>query len=158
MASVVVLSSLPGVAWAGKSEAVLARYPKKRVASLRDLVIGEPIHFKYPSEDPVHSASFLVQLGVEAGGGVGSKRDIVAFNALCPHMGGPLMGQYKHEHKAIGPCPLHLTSFDLTKHGMVIAGHATESLPQVVLELDDDDIYATGILGLIYGTYDSARA
>ena len=92
-----------------------------------------------------------MKLGVPAGGGVGPNDDIVAFNALCTHMGGPLMGTYKKEHKAIGPCPLHLTTFDLIKHGMVIAGHATESLPQVLLEVSGDEIYATGMLGLIYG-------
>ena len=34
---------------------------------------------------------------------------------------------------------------------MVVAGHATEALPQVFLELEGDDIYAIGVLGLIYG-------
>ena len=43
------------------------------------------------------------------------------------------------------------TTFDLTRHGMVVAGHATDNLPQVVLELEGDDIYAQGVLGLIYG-------
>ena len=70
-------------------------------------------------------------------------------------MGGMLMGIYQKSDKIAGPCPLHLTTFDLTKHGMVVAGHATESLPQVVLDLDGDDIYATGILGLIYGKRDN---
>jgi arsenite oxidase small subunit len=44
-----------------------------------------------------------------------------------------------------------MTTFDMTRHGMVVAGHATESLPQVVLEVRGDTIYATGILGLVYG-------
>ena len=34
---------------------------------------------------------------------------------------------------------------------MVISGHATESLPQIILELDGDDLFATGIAGLTYG-------
>ncbi len=68
-----------------------------------------------------------------------------------------MMGAYKPEHKAVGPCPFHLTSFDLTKHGMVIAGHATESLPQVILEARGNDIVAVGILGLVYGRYDNLR-
>jgi arsenite oxidase small subunit len=46
---------------------------------------------------------------------------------------------------------LHLTTFDLTRHGMVISGHATESLPQIVLEVQGDDIYAVGVQGLVYG-------
>jgi len=41
---------------------------------------------------------------------------------------------------------------------MVISGHATESLVQIVLELDGDDVYATGVLGLVYGTFDSLMA
>lgn len=45
----------------------------------------------------------------------------------------------------------HWTTFDLTRHGMVVSGHATQGLPQVVLELDGDDIVAFGVLGLIFG-------
>ena len=131
--------------------AQVTKYPRKLVARLGAVQEHVPVYFKYPDEDPLSSASFLVKLGRPAGGGVGSDGDIVAFNALCPHMGGPLMGTYRRDYAAIGPCPLHLTTFDLTKHGMVIAGHATESLPQVLLEVTGDEIHATGMLGLIYG-------
>jgi arsenite oxidase small subunit len=62
-----------------------------------------------------------------------------------------LQGTYKDAYQALGPCPLHLTTFDLTRHGMVISGHATESLPQIVLEVQGDDIYAVGVQGLVYG-------
>ena len=51
----------------------------------------------------------------------------------------------------MGPCPSHLSTYDLTRHGMVVAGHATEGLPQVLLETRGDDIYAVGVMGLIYG-------
>ena len=44
-----------------------------------------------------------------------------------------------------------MTTFDLTRHGMVVSGHATESLPQIVLEIVGDDIFAVGAQGLIYG-------
>ena len=107
--------------------------------------------FLYPNENPMLGSCLLVKLGVPAGGGVGPAQDIVAFSALCTHMGGPMGGAYKAKHKGLGPCPLHQTTFDLTRHGMVIAGHATESLPQIVLEIDGDDIYATGVQGLLYG-------
>jgi len=145
-----LIATIPGV----RVLALPARiktYPRKRIVTLDAVKQDVPIPFKYPFEDPLGSASVLVKLGVPAGGGVGPHDDIVAFNALCTHMGGPLMGTYKSEYKAMGPCPFHLTTFDLTKRGMVIAGHATESLPQVLLEIDDGVIYATGMLGLIYG-------
>jgi arsenite oxidase small subunit len=99
----------------------------------------------------MYSANMLVKLGRPAGGGVGPDQDIVAFSTLCTHMGGPLGGQYRAPHKVVGPCPLHLTSFDLTRHGMVVAGQATESLPQIVLETRGDEIWATGVMGLIFG-------
>ena len=141
-------------------QAELARYPRKRVGALSQLQTDVPVSFNYPHED-LSSLSFMVKLGVPAGGGVGPDSDIVGFSTLCTHMGGDLSDtetSYLKDHKVVGPCPLHLTTFDLTRYGMVVAGHATESLPQVVLEVNGDDIYATGILGLLYGHRNSLDA
>ena len=104
----------------------------------------------FPPENPI-STFTMVKLGELAGAGIGEDQDIVAFSNLCTHMGGPLNGSYNPQHKALGPCPLHLTTFDMTRHGMVISGHATQTLPQAKLELFGDDIYITGVMGLIYG-------
>ena len=127
-----------------------AGYPRKKIASLSQLLEHKPVEFLYPDDGP-HSISSLVKLGEPAGGGIGTDQDIVAFNTLCTHQGGSLRDAYNEKFKVAGPCPVHLTTFDLTRHGMVVAGHATESLPQVVLESNGDDIYAIGVLGLIYG-------
>lgn len=135
----------------------LASYPRKRVARLSQLVEGTPLTFKYPWND-FNSTNMLIKLGVPAGGGVGPERDIVAFSTLCTHMGGPLAGQYRAQYRILGPCPLHLTTFDLTKHGMVAAGQATESLPQIVLEGRGDEIWATGVMGLIFGYHSNLAA
>ncbi len=151
-ASAIVLSSLPGVAGAVKLAA--RTYPSRKVMALRDLQVDQPVDFTYPPNNPL-STFFIVKLGVEAGGGIGPDKDIVAFSNLCSHMGGPLNGTYKAGHKAVGPCPLHLTTFDLTRHGMVISGHATESLPQARLEIVNGNIVATGVMGLIYGQHDN---
>lgn len=148
----VVLSTLPGIATAVKLAA--KDYPRVKIASLSALQQDVPVDFQYPPNIP-GSYFFVVKLGEEAGGGVGSRKDIVAFSNLCPHMGGPLNGTYKPGHKAMGPCPLHLTTFDLTRHGMVISGHATEGLPQARLEIAGDDIFAIGVTGLIYGVEDN---
>jgi len=72
--------------------------------------------------------------------------------------GGPLGGQYRAQYRILGPCPFHLTMFDLTKHGMVAAGQATESLPQIVLEVSGDDIWAKGVMGLIFGYHANLAA
>ncbi|HAH02844.1 MAG TPA: arsenate reductase (azurin) small subunit, partial [Vibrio sp.] len=43
------------------------------------------------------------------------------------------------------------STFDLRRHGIMVSGQAFESLPQVLLELEGDDIYAVGVMGLIFG-------
>lgn len=130
-------------------------YERQRIASLGDLTLNEPFLFQYPYDHYTNNNQ-LIKMGVEAGGGVGEDNDIVAFHTACTHQGGPLIGTYKPDHQALGPCPLHLTTFDLTKHGMVIAGHASQGLPQIILEVEGEDIFAVGIMGLIYGYQDNA--
>lgn len=145
--SVALVKGIPALAGAALQK---AEYPRKKIGKLSRLKVDVPQYFQYPWKD-VFSGCMLVKLGRAAGGGVGSEGDIVAFSTLCTHMGGPLQGTYNGKYKAVGPCPFHLTTFDLVKHGMVAAGQATESLPQVILETHGDDIYATGMMGLMYG-------
>ena len=97
----------------------------------------------------------LVRLGVPAGAGVGPGADIVAFNLRCTHMGGDLTRTLRRGQQLLGPCPEHLTTFDLTRHGMVTSGSATEALPQIVLETQGDEVFAVGVMGLVYGHFGS---
>lgn len=146
--------AVPGFAAAGV-KLVGSRYPASRIAKLIDIEDRKPVEFTYPNADV---ANLLVKLGEPAGGGIGPHGDIVAFNTTCPHMGG-LVGSemYKAVHNVLGPCPLHLTTYDLTRHGMVVSGHATESLPQIMLEVRGADVFAVGVMGLIYGYADNPR-
>lgn len=144
--AMISLGSFPGMAEA--AQALKAEYPRQKIGSLSALKNGVPVEFNFPYPDV---RNILVKLGVPAGAGIGSDKDVVAFNQQCTHMGGPLDGTYKAQHQVLGPCPLHLTTFDLTRHGMVASGHATESLPQIMLEVQGDDIYAVGVMGLVYG-------
>ena len=155
IATTVVMVGIPGAPQA-QTPAVIATYERKFIAKLSDLNEDEPFDFEYPDEG-TYAESILVKLGKEAGGGIGPNKDIVAFNYTCTHQGGPLQGSYKAADKALGPCPLHLTTFDLTRHGIFISGQAYQSLPQVLLELDGDDIYAVGMFGLIYGRHDNLQ-
>lgn len=128
---------------------VTSAYARKVIGTLSKIEPGVAVPFTYPTGD---ITNILVMLSEEAGGGVGVDRNIVAFNTVCPHMGGNMdAGTFKPKHNVLGPCPLHLSTFDLTKHGMIVSGHATASLPQIVLDLDGDDIVATGVMGLFYG-------
>jgi arsenite oxidase small subunit len=134
----------------------LQNLARVRIATQSQLTNNEPELFDYPSEG-AHSGAMLVKLGKRAGGGIGPGQDIVAFSTRCTHMGGDMSDGFVGEYQAIG-CGEHLTTFDLTRHGLVIAGHATSTLPQIVLELDGDDIYAIGIIGLLFGHHRNPSA
>jgi len=130
-------------------ELVSSSYSRKVIGKLSALQPGVASTFHYPTDD---IENVLVRLNEEAGAGVGVDRNIVAFNTICPHMGGVMdETSFKPKYSILGPCPLHLSTFDLTKHGMVVSGHSAASLPQIVLEIDGDDIVATGVMGLFYG-------
>ncbi len=153
----VMVTMNAGTAAASKMPASVATYPRKKIGKLSALKNDEPIDFSYPDEG-AYSSNMLVKLGVPAGGGIGAGRDVVAFNYTCTHQGGDLGGTYKADTKSLGQCPLHLTTFDLTRHGIIIGGQAYQSLPQILLEVDGDDIYAVGVFGLIFGRQDNLKA
>ena len=141
---------------AAKMPATVATYPRKKIGRLSALKTDQPVAFEYPDEG-AYAQSMLVKLGIEAGGGIGPQKDVVAFNYFCTHQGGDLSGTYKGDTKSLGACPLHLSTYDLTRHGILISGQAYQSLPQVLLELQGDDIYAVGVFGLIFGRYDNLQ-
>ena len=152
-ASTISVTLIPGTAHAATQKARVVGYPRQLVARLSELADNVPFDFSYPDEK-MNSQCMLVKMGgTQAGGGIGPKRDVVAYSYLCTHQGGPLQGSYKatDEHRTLGPCPLHLSLYDLRRHGIIVSGQAYESLPQVLLELEGDDIYAVGMLGLIFG-------
>ena len=157
--SVVTLNLFPGTAMASQMHAELTSYPRMLIAKLSQLKDNQPLDFNYPDDGP-NSQAMLVKMGVQAGGGVGAKQDIVAYSYMCTHQGGPLQTTYKvvDEHRVLGQCPFHLSTFDLRRHGIIVSGQAYESLPQVLLEVDGDDIYAVGIMGLLFGRTDNKLA
>ena len=153
----VLVAMNPGSSRAQQLPAAVALYPRKLIAKLSDLKQDVPLDFSYPDEK-AYSESLLVKTGVRCGGGIGPQSDVVAFNYTCTHQGGPLQDTYSPGDKSLGPCPLHLSTYDLTRHGILISGQAYQSLPQVLLELEGDEIYAVGIFGLIFGRFDNLKA
>ncbi len=152
-ASTVGISLFPGAANAFSSTAQVVGYPRKKITKLSQLKDNKPFDFDYP-EDIRNNQCMLVKMGgAQAGGGVGKQKDIVAFSYLCTHQGGPMQGRYRvaGDQRVLGQCPFHLSTYDLRRHGIIVSGQAYESLPQVLLEIDGDDIYAVGMLGLVFG-------
>ncbi len=149
-ASTISINLFPGEA---RAKARVVTYPRKQVAKLSQLKDNQPVDFNYPDDGP-NSQSFVVKMGgAKAGGGVGSQRDVVGFSYLCTHQGGPMNGKYQAvgAHRVLGQCPLHLSTYDLTRHGIIVSGQAYQSIPQVLLEVDGDDVYAVGVMGLLFG-------
>ena len=141
-----------GVAAARQAEKVqfaFPEYPDVVVANIADVKSGEPVFFEYPQAG---QKNMLVKIDRPAEEGIGPDGDVVAFSTACSHMGAPLDNVYTPEYGMLGPCPLHFSTFDLSKSGMNVMGKASDHLPQVALALDDNgDIRAIGMFGLIYG-------
>ncbi|MDP6109113.1 MAG: arsenate reductase (azurin) small subunit [Rhodospirillales bacterium] len=153
VATMVMVSASSGLA---QMPAMVATFPRKFVTKMSSLKQDNPFDFKYP-DTGAYSESMIVKLGTEAGGGIGAERDVVAFNYFCTHQGGSLAATYKADTKSLGACPLHLSTYDLTRHGILISGQAYQSLPQVLLEINGDDIFSVGVFGLIFGRYDNLQ-
>ena len=93
--------------------------------------------------------------------GVGAKRTIVAYSAICSHqMAHPTPDdtflQYVQKdkktascsHGGVMVCSSHLSSFDVGKGCQNISGPAPEPLGSIVLEIaEDDTIWAVAVLG-----------
>jgi len=159
-ASTVSISLFAGTAQAENRQARVMSYPRKKIAKLSELKDHEPVNFNYPDEGK-NSQAFIVKMGgAQAGGGIGDKRDVVGFSYMCTHQGGPLQNTYKHvgDQRVMGQCPLHLSTYDLRRHGIIVSGQAYQSLPQVLLEVEGDDVYAVGIMGLLFGRNDNLSA
>ncbi len=121
-------------------------YPRLKLAHATQLKTGVELRLTYPDKE---SPISLLKLGKKAINGIGPDADIVAYSRLCSHMGGslnfrPSAGEFQ--------CPLHYARFDAAKSGLIIIGQATDNLPQLQSHMDrKGDIYAVGILGLVYG-------
>ncbi|MBA5761366.1 arsenate reductase (azurin) small subunit [Vibrio sp. 404] len=158
-ASVMSITMFPGTAQAVEAKARVVGYPRKLLGKLSALKLNEPLYFNYPDDGP-NTQGILVRMGVPAGGGLGPKQDVVGFSLMCTHQGGPMNGAYKvvGEHRVLGQCPFHLSTFDMRRHGIIVSGQAYESLPQILLELEGDEIYAVGVMGLLFGRTDNIIA
>lgn len=122
-------------------------YPRKPVAHVASMALNTPVSFTYPD---AASPCTALKLGSRVPGGVGPDGDIVAYSAMCTHMGCPVA--YDASTKVF-KCPCHFSMFDAEKAGQMIAGQATENLPRVRLLYDEQTggVSAVGIEGLIYG-------
>lgn len=122
-------------------------YPKKAVGTAKSMPVNEVVNFAYPDAS---SPCYAIRMGAPVHGGVGPNGDIVAYSAMCTHMGCPVA--YDGGTKVF-KCGCHFSMFDPEDHGQMVCGQATENLPMIMLEYDaqTDSVHAVGVEGLIYG-------
>lgn len=120
-------------------------YPSVKAGNSKNLKPNEALSFTYPDKQ---SPCVLIMLGNEAIGGVGPSKNIVAYSALCTHMGCPLTYS-----KGRLVCKCHYSMFDVSRNGQTYQGLASQWVAQLVLRHDaaTGDIFAEGVEGLIYG-------
>jgi arsenite oxidase small subunit len=141
---------LPGGAQAAAPAAgatTTLQYPKRTVGNARKMPVNQAVSFSYPDAS---SPCYALRMGTPVPGGVGPDNDIVAFSAMCTHMGCPVA--YDGGTKTF-KCGCHFSIFDPEKGGQMVCGQATEDLPKVQLNYDPktDSVTAVGIDGLLYG-------
>jgi arsenite oxidase small subunit len=120
-------------------------YPRLRVIGLSVLRVNDAVEFAYPLRG---QPNWLVDLGAPVPKGVGPNRSIVAYSALCQHMGCPV--NYERGTREF-VCPCHQSRYDAERLASIVTGVATRALPRVLLEATADAVFAVGIEGLVYG-------
>jgi arsenite oxidase small subunit len=136
------VAAAQALATKGKSE-----YPEMPIAQIRNIEKHTPVTFYYPDKA---SPCLLVKTGKPVPNGIGIHQDIVAFSAMCTHMGCTV---YYDSDSETMKCPCHFSVFDPEESGQMVCGHATADLPRIHLKEDarTGQLLATGITGLLYG-------
>lgn len=131
----VVLTSVAfaaGQLWVAVRSALsssVKRFTEKSIAAVDELPVGGAKTFTFPEGS---TPRLLVRRG---------ERDFVAYDQACTHLTCPVVPAVK-EGKL--HCPCHNGWFDL-ETGDVLAGPPQRALPKVLVEVRDDEVWATGV-------------
>ncbi|HEY6728277.1 MAG TPA: Rieske 2Fe-2S domain-containing protein [Polyangiaceae bacterium] len=121
-----------GQAWLALKSTVArvkAVYPRQAIAAVGDLPVGGAKTFTYPAGS---TPRLLVRTG---------ESSFVAYDQQCTHLQCPVVPAIERGRLH---CPCHNGWFDL-QTGAPVAGPPSRALPRVLLEVSDDQVYATGV-------------
>lgn len=110
-------------------------YKDKVVGLMSKLKSAGEMDFNYPDADSPCKAVMV-------------DGKIKAYSLLCTHKGCPIM--YNSSTKSFR-CPCHFSEFDAQLDGQMIIGQATENIPEILVRVEDGNIVAYGVNGLIFG-------
>ncbi len=130
-AGLFAVSTLPWGALAAKELLGLKNksYVKKEIADVKSLMVGQSVEFSYPSD---HESALLIRL---------SDNEYKAYQNACTHLKCPVFWSSEDEHMV---CPCHHGVFD-PKTGIPTAGPPRRPLPEVVVTIEGNTIYAIGV-------------
>ena len=113
---------------AGTSPGLAAGQPLRLV----DVPVGSVVQaFPRDKSDNQDGLIQLVRLGEDASNG-----GLVAFSAICTHLGCALIPQLTPEGQIA--CPCHGSHFDPRQGGAVVRGPADRALPQLPISISSD--------------------
>ncbi len=122
------ISSVGIAAWS-KLKRNYREFEPKFIKNYDSMIARKPYLFNYPRDnDPC----ILIKR---------FDGELVAYSQRCTHLSCPV--QYK-EDKDILYCPCHNGAFSI-KDGSVIQGPPPRPLPQVILEIKENEVWAIGI-------------
>lgn len=130
-AGVFAVSSLPWGAMAAKELMGLGEkeYPRKKIASLDSVAVGDAVEFAFPGE---HDSAIMIRL---------SDTKFVAYQNACTHLRCPVFWDKKEKDLL---CPCHHGKFDV-ETGAPTAGPPRRPLPEIYVKVDKGAVYATGV-------------
>jgi arsenite oxidase small subunit len=133
--------------WWGFGAVAQASPPRVAAGRLDALRVGEPVWFGYPDG---RSPAVMMKLGRPVPHGIGPERDVVAFSAVCTHLGCPVAAR---DDRLV--CPCHGSMFDPALGGQCYQGPAPTALPQLRLDVDADGaLWVVGADAPIWGRHD----
>ena len=103
--------------------------PRKRIAAMTDVPVGESLMFDYPGE---HDPCLLIRLAEDK---------LVAFSQKCTHLACAVIPRFKD---GVLDCACHNGSFDLAT-GRNLSGPPPRPLPQIELEVVDGEVFAVDV-------------
>lgn len=130
-AGVFAVSSLPWGAVAAKELMGLGdkEYPRKKIADVKSIAVGDAVDFKFPGEN---DDALLIRL---------SEDKYVAYQNACTHLRCPVIWMKEKGHMY---CPCHKGKFD-PETGVPFAGPPRRPLPEIQVKVEDGAIYAVRV-------------
>ncbi|GAA0349373.1 Rieske (2Fe-2S) protein [Bacillus horti] len=130
-AGLFAVSTLPWGALAAKELMGLGERNEaiKKITDVQSLKVGEAIEFAYPKE---HDSALLIRLG---------EGKYKAYQNACTHLKCPVFWDGNDQQLV---CPCHHGFFDVAT-GAPTAGPPRRPLPEITIDVEGSEIFATGV-------------